>query len=264
MINLQLMKEGHMEVVDCNNHIKNAINFFGESCAVNSLINKYNPIGDNSDKLCQLCIGKVPGGWCNFADPYVGFEGAFKCLIEAGDVAFLKHTTVQEMVQSKLYKGKSADEFELLCKNGQRMPVSEYLQCNWGMVPSNGLVVSSARSIADRKRYQRFMESAVKHYTRKVSSNNTSTTFNSDRFNNNNNNNNNRFDDRYNRDRERNDRNPFGYSSTTANPFNDTILYESFEIFESSRYGRRLNLMFQVSFFIKFKHNFVYDLIKIF
>lgn len=45
-----LMKEGHMEVVDCNNHVKNAIKFFGNSCAVNSLINKYNPIGDNSDK----------------------------------------------------------------------------------------------------------------------------------------------------------------------------------------------------------------------
>lgn len=44
------MKEGNMEVVDCNNHVKNAIKFFGESCAVNSLINKYNPIGDNSDK----------------------------------------------------------------------------------------------------------------------------------------------------------------------------------------------------------------------
>ena len=47
---LQLMKEGNMKIVDCNNHVKNAIEFFGQSCAVNSLINKYNPIGDNSDK----------------------------------------------------------------------------------------------------------------------------------------------------------------------------------------------------------------------
>lgn len=39
-----------MEVIDCNNHVKNAINFFGESCAANSLNDKYNPIGDNSDK----------------------------------------------------------------------------------------------------------------------------------------------------------------------------------------------------------------------
>lgn len=53
--------------------------------------------GDNSDKLCELCIGAVPGGKCTSADPYAGFEGAFKCLVESGDIAFLKHTTVQEM-----------------------------------------------------------------------------------------------------------------------------------------------------------------------
>lgn len=39
-----------MEIIDCNNHVKNAINFFGESCAPNALNDKYNPIGDNSDK----------------------------------------------------------------------------------------------------------------------------------------------------------------------------------------------------------------------
>lgn len=56
-----LMKSGGLEVVDCNNHVKSAIGFFGPSCAVNALIDKNNPIGDNSDKLCQLCIGRIPG-----------------------------------------------------------------------------------------------------------------------------------------------------------------------------------------------------------
>lgn len=46
----ELQKHGGMEIIDCNNHVKSAINFFGPSCAVNSLINKNNPIGDNSDK----------------------------------------------------------------------------------------------------------------------------------------------------------------------------------------------------------------------
>lgn len=45
-----------MEIVDCNNHIKTAINFFGPSCAVNSLINRYNPIGDNSDKYVLFLL----------------------------------------------------------------------------------------------------------------------------------------------------------------------------------------------------------------
>lgn len=90
-----------MEIIDCNNHVKNAINFFGQSCAVNSLINQYNPIGDNSDKLCALCIGKIPGGKCTSQDPYAGYEGAFRCLLEAGEIAFLKHTTVEQMIASK-------------------------------------------------------------------------------------------------------------------------------------------------------------------
>jgi Transferrin. len=57
--------------------------------------------GDNSDKLCKLCVGKIPGEWCSSADPYFGFEGAFRCLVEAGDIAFLKHTTVDEMTSTK-------------------------------------------------------------------------------------------------------------------------------------------------------------------
>lgn len=97
------MKEGGMEIIDCNNHVKTASNYFGSSCAVNCLSDKYNPIGDNSDRLCQLCIGKVPGGRCTDSDPYAGYEGAFRCLLEAGDVAFLKHTTVFESISGMDY-----------------------------------------------------------------------------------------------------------------------------------------------------------------
>jgi len=56
--------------------------------------------GDNSDQLCKLCIGKIPGGKCTNQDPYSGYEGAFRCLVEAGEIAFLIHTTVQEMTST--------------------------------------------------------------------------------------------------------------------------------------------------------------------
>jgi hypothetical protein len=160
--------------------------------------------------------------------------------LEAGQVAFLKHTTVSEMTRSKLYKSVSEDQFELLCKNGERRPVSEYMNCNWGAVPSNALVTSSARSIEERKRYQRFLQLAAKQFSHKKSFNSTLSNNNNDRFNNN------RFEDR-NRNRNFNNRNndPFGFSSTTDNPINETALYENFELFDSSRYGNRLNLMFQ-------------------
>jgi len=57
-------------------------------------------LGDNSDKLCELCVGRVPGEKCTSGDPFAGYEGAFKCLRERGDIAFLKHTTVTEMTST--------------------------------------------------------------------------------------------------------------------------------------------------------------------
>lgn len=202
--------------------------------------------------MCHLCTGKVPGGWCTFTDPFLGFEGAFRCLMEAGEVAFLKHTTVKEMTESKSFKSVSTDQFQLLCKNGQRMPVSDYLQCNWGMVPSNAIVTSSARTIEQRKRYIKFLQAAMKNYSHKTSANSTfSSSSPNDRFNSNRfqtDRNNNRFtqqNDRFNNDRSFT-RGPFDIS-TTETPFNDSQPFESFEMFESDRYGSRLNLMFQVS-----------------
>lgn len=55
------MKNGGMEVLDCNNHVKSTIKFFGPSCAVNSLIDKYNPLGKFNVKILYfyhllLCI----------------------------------------------------------------------------------------------------------------------------------------------------------------------------------------------------------------
>lgn len=257
-----LMQEGGMRIADCNNHVKNAIEFFGKSCAVNSLLNKNNPIGDNSDKLCHLCVGKVPGGWCTPTDPYVGFDGAFKCLMEAGDIAFLIHTSVKDMINSKNFKGLGVDEFELLCKDGKRMAVDDYLQCNWGTVPTNAIVTSSARSLEQRKQYQRFLTKAVSLYS--ISSNIRNTSLNNDqdrnrgfysgqdRFNNNNNRftTTSRYDrfstttttNRYDRTSGRN----FEFGSSTERTFNDSQPFENFDMFESERYEGRLNLMFQV------------------
>ncbi|XP_067638377.1 transferrin 2-like isoform X2 [Eurosta solidaginis] len=45
-----LQHEGGMGAVDCNNQVKTAANYFSNACAVHSLINKYNPIDDNSNK----------------------------------------------------------------------------------------------------------------------------------------------------------------------------------------------------------------------
>lgn len=153
-----LQHEGSMEIADCNNQVKTAANYFDNSCAVNSLINKYNPIGDNSDKLSTLCAGKVSDGRCTPADPYYGYAGAFRCLLEDGDIAFLIHSTVQQMISMGEFRSRSAGSFELLCKDGSRRPISEYRQCNWGLVPTDAVVISSAKDEKTRRRFQRFFQ----------------------------------------------------------------------------------------------------------
>ncbi|KAG5888584.1 hypothetical protein JTB14_029880 [Gonioctena quinquepunctata] len=161
-----LMKEGGMEIIDCNNHIKSATNYFGPSCAVNCLEDEYNPIGDNSDKLCQLCIGAIPGGRCTDSDPYAGYEGAFRCLLEAGEIAFLKHNTVPELLAGVEFGSLSVDNFELFCKDGTRRPINEYLACNWGKVPSDAIVTSSAVPFETRARYQKFLVKFAEKYSK--------------------------------------------------------------------------------------------------
>lgn len=168
------MKEAGMEIVDCNNHVKSATNFFGPSCAVNSLKDKYNPIGDNSDKLCLLCIGKIPGGRCTDSDPYAGYDGAFRCLLEAGEVAFLKHNTVQELVTGAEFGGTiSKDSFELFCRDGTRRTIDDYRTCNWGTVPSDAIVTSSASTFEIRQKLQKFLEKASEMYSQGIQLNST-------------------------------------------------------------------------------------------
>jgi hypothetical protein len=158
------MTQGGMEIIDCNNHVKSATKFFGPSCAVNCLTDKFNPIGDNSDRLCQLCIGRIPGGRCTSSDPYAGYEGAFRCLQEAGDIAFLKHDTITQLLAGHEFFSITKDSFELLCTDGSRRPVDDYLSCNWGRVPSDAIVTSSAVSFEDRRKYQLFLEKAGGRY----------------------------------------------------------------------------------------------------
>lgn len=273
-----------MDIIDCNNHVKTAIEYFGPSCAVNSLINKYNPIGDNSDKLCSLCTGKIPGGKCTSQDPYAGFEGAFRCLLEAGDVAFLKHNTIAEMAESKAFRHITAEQFELLCKDGSRQPVSEYRQCNWGAVPSHAIVISSAKPTIERHRYERFFTRASDLYSHKKNSivqnaeeerglARSQPQFGQPGYNDDNSNNNDPYGSSWN--------DPWGRaitsssSSTTStttgrprwaaarqydrfgkeiteeeNALNGTDAghpYEKFDLFDSTRYGTKTNLMFQDS-----------------
>ncbi|XP_068625478.1 transferrin 2 [Battus philenor] len=161
-----LMREGGLKITDCNNHIKSAVEFFGDSCAPNSLKDIYNPIGDNPDKLCRLCSGGA-GIRCTLADPYAGYEGALKCLVAngTGEIAFVRDTTIQHALLShKILGGISENNFELICRDGSRAPVTDWEKCNWGRIPADAIVTSSAVPQEQRKRYQKLLQKMVQLY----------------------------------------------------------------------------------------------------
>ncbi|XP_017128636.1 melanotransferrin [Drosophila elegans] len=254
-----LQREGGMEVVDCNNQVKTAASYFNSSCAVYSLSDKYNPIGDNSDKLCTLCTGKIPGGRCSAADPYFGYEGAFKCLMEKGDVAFLRHSTVNEMLQTTEFKNIKPDTFELLCRDGRRVPINDYRQCNWGQVPADAIVTSSARSFSDRKQYQQFLKRIAELYSDGIrddqnrqggqgfsNRNNYNEQSQSGAYDQFNSNDPYRNQNQYDQYRSERLDSSFSPERNPQDGTNTSILYEKFRIFESKRYGKP-NLLFQDS-----------------
>ncbi|XP_014439945.1 serotransferrin [Tupaia chinensis] len=108
---------------------KAVASFFSGSCV---------PCADGAafPQLCQLC----PGCGCSSLNQYYGYSGAFKCLKDdAGDVAFLKQTTIFENLPDKADR----DQYELLCPDNTRRPVEEFEQCHLARVPSHAVVARS-------------------------------------------------------------------------------------------------------------------------
>nr|XP_057930055.1 melanotransferrin [Doryrhamphus excisus] len=135
--------QGYMSVMGCNIP-QGVAQFFNASCIPGA-----NEAGDPAS-LCQLCVGDRKGQHkCEMSanEQYYSYEGAFRCMAEgAGDVAFIKHTTVAENTDghgpSWAQTLKSSD-YELLCRDGRRLPVSQWQTCNLVRVPFRGIVVGN-------------------------------------------------------------------------------------------------------------------------
>ncbi|XP_036049727.1 inhibitor of carbonic anhydrase [Onychomys torridus] len=111
--------------------------FFSHSCAPGS-----NP----NSRLCALCAGgDNPAHMCaaNSHEGYHGSSGALRCLVEKGDVAFMKHPTVLQNTDGKnpesWAKGLKQEDFELLCLDGTRKPVTEAHSCHLAQVPNHAV-----------------------------------------------------------------------------------------------------------------------------
>ncbi|XP_047730732.1 inhibitor of carbonic anhydrase-like isoform X3 [Prionailurus viverrinus] len=112
--------------------------FFSQSCA---------PGSDPDSSLCALCSGgNDPAHTCapNNHEGYYGSSGAFRCLVEKGDVAFVKDRTVFQNTDGKNTEAWAKDlkheDFELLCLDGTRKPVTEAQSCHLARVPNHAVV----------------------------------------------------------------------------------------------------------------------------
>lgn len=173
------------EVVDCNNLVKSASYFFGNSCAPNALINKFNPTGDNPQKMSQLCErqgGRVGAHY----EPYNGVFSALKCLADpiyllnstdarGGDIAFLPHNAVflserLNLPRELRLEVPSRSDLELLCPQGGRAPIDRWQNCNFGFVPAHAVIVSSRTSLERREKIQKFLKASVTLFSGSMSS----------------------------------------------------------------------------------------------
>uniref|UniRef100_UPI00398F14DB transferrin-a n=1 Tax=Pristiophorus japonicus TaxID=55135 RepID=UPI00398F14DB len=117
--------------------------YFSKSCAPGA--NK-----DLHPLLCSLCIGKENQAGtkkicvANNDERYFSYSGAFRCLAEVGDVAFVKHTTVPENTDGTgnlpWNRDLVSSSYRLLCKDGTTAAISQFQKCNLARVPAHAVM----------------------------------------------------------------------------------------------------------------------------
>lgn len=91
-------------------------------------------------RLCSLCKDAMFA--CGENDMFAGPDGSVKCLVEGrGEVAF---TTIDTAVQYFARRPEERDQYELLCLDGSRMPITTR-GCDWAKHPTNTFVIRKGR-----------------------------------------------------------------------------------------------------------------------
>ena len=88
---------------------------------------------------------------------FVPSNHPYNLLTGGGDVAFVKHTTVRENTDGRnpaeWARNRRSDDYELLCNDGTRAAIDDWLGCNMGEVPSNAIVTADFKTQEERRIY---------------------------------------------------------------------------------------------------------------
>ncbi|XP_068568235.1 saxiphilin-like [Cebidichthys violaceus] len=105
--------------------------------------------------LCKVCVGgtgEAATKRCadNHNERYYGNMGALRCLVgdpsgkSYGDVAFLEQhnllANILSLSSTGWAEGLTSSDYELLCGDGRRAPLSEWESCNLGVIPPNTIM----------------------------------------------------------------------------------------------------------------------------
>ena len=108
---------------------------------------------------CRLEVIVLPNGpLCPFNSNQLYFGNSRACIvcpsvhnctplfIDGGDIAFAKHTTVRENTDGRNLaewaRNRRSDDYELLCNDGTRKDIDDWMDCNMGQLPSNAVVTA--------------------------------------------------------------------------------------------------------------------------
>ncbi|XP_067053786.1 melanotransferrin-like [Acropora muricata] len=146
-----MLREKIIPAVACGNKSNDFLSvaeFFKESCVPG--IQNYINATKITSKLCALCQGNdsIQCSTNTSLNKYASYHGSFKCMADKrGDVAFVKHTTVQEVVELGKH-GKTSD-YQYLCKDNTRKEIGKHKECHLGFNPAHAVVTRKGNADID-------------------------------------------------------------------------------------------------------------------